>query len=320
LTNFISTVNNWSQKRIPFLFLIDFELQKPLAIKLSDVNPAEILYEVNGFTNAGCSGNFEKESLEFKKNPISLTDYQLKFSKVMRALRQGDSYLANLTIQTPIQINRTLQDLFFQAKAKYKLCYRNQFLVFSPESFIKIQNGIISSFPMKGTIDASLPNAKEIILDNPKEKSEHVTIVDLIRNDLSLVATDVTVSRFRYVEELKTTDRNLLQVSSEITGKLNTDFSFGNLLMGLLPAGSISGAPKRKTVEIIRDAEGELRGYFTGVFGIFDGINVDSGVMIRYIENTPNGFVYRSGGGITAQSDLVQEYQEAIDKVYAPVY
>lgn len=320
MTDFISTVNNWSQKRIPFLFLIDFELQKPLAIKLSDVNPAEILYEVNGFTNAGCSGNFEKESLEFKKNPISLTDYQLKFSKVMRALRQGDSYLANLTIQTPIQINRTLQDLFFQAKAKYKLCYRNQFLVFSPESFIKIQNGIISSFPMKGTIDASLPNAKEIILDNPKEKSEHVTIVDLIRNDLSLVATDVTVSRFRYVEELKTTDRNLLQVSSEITGKLNTDFSFGNLLMGLLPAGSISGAPKRKTVEIIRDAEGEPRGYFTGVFGIFDGINVDSGVMIRYIENTPNGFVYRSGGGITAQSDLVQEYQEAIDKVYAPVY
>lgn len=320
MTDFISTVNNWSQKRIPFLFLIDFELQKPLAIKLSDVNRTEILYEVNGFTNAGCSGNFEKESLQFKKNPISLTDYQLKFSKVMRALWQGDSYLTNLTIQTPIQINRTLQDLFFQAKAKYKLCYRNQFLVFSPESFIKIQNGIISSFPMKGTIDASLPNAKEIILDNPKEKSEHVTIVDLIRNDLSFVATDVTVSRFRYVEELKTADRNLLQVSSEITGKLNTDFSFGNLLMGLLPAGSISGAPKRKTVEIIRDAEGEPRGYFTGVFGIFDGINVDSGVMIRYIENTPNGFVYRSGGGITAQSDLVQEYQEAIDKVYAPVY
>lgn len=320
MTDFISTVNNWSQKRIPFLFLIDFELQKPLAIKLSDVNRTEILYEVNGFTNAVCSGNFEKESLQFKKNPISLTDYQLKFSKVMRVLRQGDSYLTNLTIQTPIQINRTLQDLFFQAKAKYKLCYQNQFLVFSPESFIKIENGIISSFPMKGTIDASLPNAREIILDNPKEKSEHVTIVDLIRNDLSFVATDVTVSRFRYVEELKTTDRNLLQVSSEITGKLNTDFSFGNLLMGLLPAGSISGAPKRKTVEIIRDAEGESRGYFTGVFGIFDGINVDSGVMIRYIENTPNGFVYRSGGGITAQSDLAREYQEAIDKVYAPVY
>lgn len=319
MTDFISTVNNWSQKKIPFLFLIDFELQNPIAIKLSDVNPTEILYEVNGFTNAACAGNFEKESLQFKKNPISLTDYQLKFSKVMRALRQGDSYLTNLTVQTPIQINRTLQDLFFQAKAKYKLCYRNQFLVFSPEPFIKIQHGIISSFPMKGTIDASMPNAKEIILNNPKEKSEHVTIVDLIRNDLSLVATDVMVSRFRYVEELKTTDRKLLQVSSEVTGKL-ADFLLGNLLQSLLPAGSISGAPKRKTVEIIRDAEGEPRGYFTGVFGIFDGTNVDSGVMIRYIENTPNGFVYRSGGGITTQSDLAQEYQEAIDKVYAPVY
>lgn len=320
MTDFISTVNNWSQKKIPFLFLIDFELQNPIAIKLRDVNPAEILYEVNGLTNDTSSNNFEAELTQFKKNPISLTDYQLKFDKVMHALQQGDSYLTNLTIQTPIQINRTLQDLFFYVKAKYKLYYRNQFLVFSPEPFIKIRDGVISSYPMKGTIDASIPNASEVILNNPKEKSEHVTIVDLIRNDLSLVATEVRVTRFRYVEELNTSNRNLLQVSSEVTGKLTNDFLLGNLLLSLLPAGSISGAPKRKTVEIIRDAEGEARGYFTGVFGIFDGMNVDSGVMIRYIENTPNGFVYRSGGGITAQSDLAQEYQEAINKVYAPVY
>lgn len=320
MTDFISTVNNWSQKKIPFLFLIDFELQNPIAIKLRDVNPAEILYEVNGLTNDTSSNNFEAELTQFKKNPISLTDYQQKFDKVMHALQHGDSYLTNLTIQTPIQINRTLQDLFFHVKAKYKLYYRNQFLVFSPEPFIKIRDGVISSYPMKGTIDASIPNASEVILNNPKEKSEHVTIVDLIRNDLSLVATEVRVTRFRYVEELKTSNRNLLQVSSEVTGKLTNDFLLGNLLLSLLPAGSISGAPKRKTVEIIRDAEGEPRGYFTGVFGIFDGMNVDSGVMIRYIENTPDGFVYRSGGGITAQSDLAQEYQEAIDKVYAPVY
>lgn len=320
MTDFISTVNNWSQKKIPFLFLIDFELQNPIAIKLRDVNPAEILYEVNGLTNDTSSNNFEAELTQFKKNPISLTDYQQKFDKVMHALQQGDSYLTNLTIQTPIQINRTLQDLFFHVKAKYKLYYRNQFLVFSPEPFIKIRDGVISSYPMKGTIDASIPNASEVILNNPKEKSEHVTIVDLIRNDLSLVATEVRVTRFRYVEELKTSNPNLLQVSSEVTGKLTNDFLLGNLLLSLLPAGSISGAPKRKTVEIIRDAEGEPRGYFTGVFGIFDGMNVDSGVMIRYIENTPDGFVYRSGGGITAQSDLAQEYQEAIDKVYAPVY
>jgi para-aminobenzoate synthetase component I len=320
LTDFILTVNNWSEKKIPFLFLIDFELQKPIAIKLSDVNPAEILYDVNGFTNAASFKGFSEEPLQFKKFPISLTEYQLKFDAVMRALQQGNSYLTNLTIRTPVQLNKSLRDLFFEVKAKYKLFYRNQFLVFSPEPFIKIQDYIISSFPMKGTIDASIPKAKEIILANEKEKSEHTTIVDLIRNDLSLVATDVQVTQFRYVEELRTSHQNLLQVSSEIKGKLNTDYRLGDLIFSLLPAGSISGAPKQKTLEIIRAAEGEPRGYFTGVFGIFDGMNVDSGVMIRYMENTDNGLVYRSGGGITAQSDLIQEYQEAIDKVYAPVY
>jgi len=86
--------------------------------------------------------------------------------------------------------------------AKYKLLFKNQFLVFSPETFVQIQDGVISSCPMKGTLDASIPNALQLLTDNPKEKAEHSTIVDLIRNDLSIVATDVRVRRFRYIEEI----------------------------------------------------------------------------------------------------------------------
>ena len=70
---------------------------------------------------------------------------------------------------------------------------------------------------------------------------------------------------------------------------------------------------------IIEAAEKEARGYYTGVFGYFDGENLDSGVMIRFIEEEGNKFFYRSGGGITTQSDLKSEYQEAIDKVYVPI-
>jgi len=101
-------------------------------------------------------------------------------------------------------------------------------------------------------------------------------------------------------------------------GVLKPDHAYPTL-MNLLPAGSVTGAPKAKTVQIIREAEEEQRGYYSGVFGYFDGDQLDSAVMIRFIEKTGNKFFYRSGGGITTQSKAEIEYQEAIDKIYVPV-
>jgi len=216
----------------------------------------------------------------------------------------------------------SLSEIFLRSQARYKLLMKKGLVVYSPEIFVQIQDGKIKSFPMKGTIDASIPDAEAIILADKKEKAEHATIVDLIRNDLNLVATNVKVERFRYVERIKTQQKDLLQVSSEITGILPTNYAeeIGDILMKLLPAGSISGAPKKKTVEIIQAAEGQERGYYTGVFGYFDGKNLDSGVMIRYIEKGENGLNYRSGGGITTFSDCEKEYQELLDKIYVPIY
>jgi para-aminobenzoate synthetase component 1 len=316
---FVQQINAWSDQKIPYLFVIDFELKKPFAFPLSDINPNELLYEVNGKSNAHLQLKLEKP-LMFEKYPVHPELYYRKYQVVADALHRGESYLTNLTIETPVTSNFSLHELFFATKAKYKLWFSNQFLVFSPEPFIRIMNGKIFSYPMKGTIDASMPQAKQTILQNEKEKAEHVTIVDLIRNDLSMVAYNVTVNRFRYVDELKTLQSTLLQVSSEIQGELKPNLGIGDVLMQLLPAGSISGAPKKKTTQLIREAEQKERGYFTGVFGIFDGENMDSGVMIRYIESTPQGLIYRSGGGITAMSKVEQEYEEATNKVYVPVY
>jgi para-aminobenzoate synthetase component 1 len=135
------------------------------------------------------------------------------------------------------------------------------------------------------------------------------------------VAEHVDVTRFRYVDELKTNKKNLLQVSSEISGILPSGYErrLGNIIMSLLPAGSVSGAPKPKTIAIIKEAEQQKRGYYTGVFGYFDGKIVDSGVMIRYIEYEDGKLFYRSGGGITTQSVEEHEYQEMIDKIYVPL-
>ena len=306
------------RNHIPFLFIIDFEMVKPRVYPLANV-PHEILFDCNGRSNYSPSA--VKTGPFFRKDPITKELYEKKFKVVANALANGNSYLTNLTIKTRLEGVPSLKSLFLCADAPYKLLVDNSFLVFSPETFIRIAGNKIFTYPMKGTIDAEVENAREKILADEKELAEHVTIVDLLRNDLSMIADDVSVTRFRYIEEIATSNKRLLQVSSEITGTLNKNpqHEIGSILAELLPAGSVSGAPKKKTLEIIRDAEGEKRGYYTGVFGIFDGNTLDSAVMIRYIEKSGDEYFYRSGGGITTQSNWQAEYQEAIDKIYVPL-
>lgn len=257
----------------------------------------------------------------FIPSPVLFPDYQKAFENVQRHLRRGDTYLLNLTFPTPVQTNLTLRELFFAAHAPFKLHVPGRFTVFSPERFVTIRNGIISSCPMKGTIDAAVPDAERRVLADEKEFFEHNTIVDLIRNDLSMVATSVEVKRFRYIDRIRTHRGELLQVSSEITGTLSGDrcARLGDTIFALLPAGSVTGAPKEKTVQIIRETETYDRGFYTGIFGYSDGRTFESAVAIRFVEQTAAGLVFKSGGGITALSDSRQEYEEMIRKIDVPV-
>lgn len=318
--HFIDQVNEWGAARTPFFFMIDFELKRPQGFKLSELDERQIKISFPTFTNSKTTET-PVLALQLNSNPISLDQYAKKFEIVASHLAYGDSFLTNLTIKTAIETNLSLDEIFVLASAPYKLLYENELVVYSPESFVKIRDGKIFSYPMKGTIDASVENAEQKILADEKELAEHVTIVDLIRNDLSIVADNVEVKRFRFIDKIKTQDGFLLQVSSEISGNLPLDYSqkLGNLLWRLLPAGSISGAPKKKTVEIIKEAEEEERGFYTGVMGYFDGTNLDSAVMIRCIENIDRKLFYRSGGGITTQSVCEREYKEALAKIYVPV-
>ena len=173
---------------------------------------------------------------------------------------------------------------------------------------------------MKGTISANENDAENTILSDYKESAEHFTIVDLIRSDLSRVATNITVDRLRYIDRLKTSKGDILQVSSEISGAILDSYKgrLGDMIFELLPAGSISGAPKQPTVNVIQQAESEPRGFYTGVFGYFDGSELDSAVMIRYIEREEGQMFFRSGGGITINSVCEDEYNEVLAKIYLP--
>ena len=317
----IEKINELGTKRIPFFFMIDFEMKKPIIYPLDEL-PDHIWYDLNGVSNRKAN---EADSVffRFEPNPVSKQEYTKAFTIVQGHLQYGNTFLLNLAFPSQVDTELSLEDVYHRSKAKYKLHLKDELVVFSPEIFVQIKDDYIYSYPMKGTIDAEAMGADLHILNDKKEIAEHSTIVDLIRNDLSMVAKEVRVTKFRYIDTIKTNVNKLHQVSSEIRGKLSSNFHdrLGSILFTLLPAGSISGAPKPKTLEIIREAELYDRGYYTGVFGIYDGETLDSGVMIRYIEQTADGSLqYRSGGGITAMSNLETEYQELIDKIYVPTH
>lgn len=323
MEDFEQKVTNFLKEEKPFLFIIDFSKSEKMAFTFEEAAEQNIYFNIKGTSN---DHNLEKSitdsrPIDLQYAPIYLEKYKKAFDIVKKELRNGNSFLLNLTFPTELKATESLKTIYQKAFAPYKLLYKNNFVVFSPECYIKIKDGYIHSYPMKGTINSNIPNAKGLLLSNKKELYEHNTIVDLIRNDLSMIAKNVRVNKFRYVEKIKKGNQELLQTSTEIQGKLPLDWkdNFAHLLLKTLPAGSISGAPKKKTLEIIAEVESEPRGFYTGIFGIFDGNQIDSAVSIRYIERIAGKHYYKSGGGITHLSTLKEEYQELIEKIYVPV-
>jgi para-aminobenzoate synthetase component 1 len=318
---FVSTLNTLAQQQQACLFLIDFECANYHVQPLTGLDK-DIFFNIDGITNTLFPAHFQPASNLEIQETVTFEDYQQAFNQVQQNFKNGNSYLLNLTFPTKISSSLSLQEIFYQSRAKFKLFFKDKFVVFSPERFIKIEHNIISTYPMKGTIDAAFPNAAHEILENPKELAEHTMVVDLLRNDLSMISKQVRVDKFRYLEKIRAGNTELLQVSSQISGTLppNWQANLGDLLFTLLPAGSISGTPKRKTLEIIQQVEGYERGFFTGIFGYFDGKDyLDSAVMIRFIERQGEQLIYKSGGGLTIDSDAHSEYQELLSKVYLPL-
>lgn len=383
----IDKINRLASQKEPFLFVINYQGDKAFIRQLSDINPEECLFDFEGRGNLSHAWKEtlkeETSEKEIWKEEISETtwqiepplyeDYERSFNIVKSNIMAGNSYLTNLTCRVPVSCNLSLEDIFHRAKGKYKLLLRRKrtqaedkahlkeenieenltpFVCFSPETFVRIKGGRIYSYPMKGTLDASLPNAEKLLMEDRKEAAEHATIVDLIRNDLSRVAEDVRVDKYRYIDVLHTNKGDILQTSSEISGRLPEDYRqhLGEILDAQLPAGSITGAPKDKTMQIIHEAEGYDRGFYTGIMGIYDHGELNSAVMIRFIEEetSPVDFetdgeknfkasegkgdeasegkrdeasrklYFKAGGGITSKSDCRKEYEEVIQKIYLP--
>jgi para-aminobenzoate synthetase component 1 len=307
------------------LFIISFDGKEAIVLPLDDIRSNLIKYAF--VSNQKVYTNVEYrnvEPIELKAVSIPYEIYETACAYIQNEQYNGESYLANLTFPSRIISDLTLENLFYVSHAPYKLFYTDEkieFSVFSPERFVTIADGKISTCPMKGTLKTVENFGAETLLNDIKEQAEHITIVDLLRNDLALVCSDVEVLKYRYVDTISTETGFLYQTSSLIEGELTDNYREhpAQIFEKLLPAGSVTGAPKKRTLEIIKKAEGYERGFYTGIFGIIDNKTVDSAVMIRFAENRAGSIYYKSGGGITIYSDPEKEYQELKDKIYVPV-
>ena len=302
----------------PFFFVVNYEQTAGYLVE-NPMNQSEVFFKFPTVKHKPFEISLPQKN-DFSVIPNKFEDYKRKFDKLQNYLQNKDISLANLTERTRIETNLSLENIFALSQSAYQIYISNEFVCFSPERFVKIAEGQISTNPMKGTIDADIPNAEKIILEDEKEIAEHNATVQLLREELSAVAENVRTSRFRYIDKLHTNRKNLLQVSSEIVGDLPADYKqhIGTILFSLLPAGSISGKPKQRAVEILREIEGLNRNYYCGIAGYFDGETLDSAVLIRFIEQDSGDLYFRSGGGITINSICEKEYQEVLNKVYLP--
>ncbi len=189
----------------------------------------------------------------------------------------------------------------------------------SPESQLIVQNRTAIVHPIAGTFrrtgnDAVDEQLAEKLAKDEKENAEHVMLVDLARNDLSRLCTDVTVSRFCEVQYFS----HVIHLVSEVKGKVPAGTNPFNLLAISFPAGTLSGAPKYKAMQLIDQYEKDARSYYGGCIGFvgFNG-NVNHAILIRSFLSKGNNLIYRAGAGIVAASDPASELQEVTNKLNA---
>ena len=189
----------------------------------------------------------------------------------------------------------------------------------SPEAQIKIGEGRAIINPIAGTFKRTGDDLKdresaEALAKDEKENAEHVMLVDLARNDLSRYAEDVTVDKYREVQFYS----HVIHLVSTVSGKLHHPENAVDMVMATFPAGTLSGAPKFKAMELIDKYENQNRGYYGGAIGIisFDG-SVNHAIMIRTILSKNNRLYYQAGAGIVAKSVEESELQEVSNKLGA---
>ncbi len=233
--------------------------------------------------------------------------------EVQRWIRAGDSFVANLTYRLKLERLADPAGAYAALRAQQRAPYGTLIhdgpcwvLCASPELLVRRRGVRACTRPIKGTRGHSVEDAAALAVD-PKERAELTMIVDLERNDLGRVASTGSVR----VRELFSVERHPGLCHLVATVEADVPGPAGTLLAALLPGGSVTGAPKRRTVSLLVGLETDARGVYTGTIGwCDDGGDMEWNIAIRTLVTTPVGSMYGTGGGITAESDPTREYLE----------
>src|SRR3989339_400456 len=262
------------------------------------------------------------------KFAITKKDFTNMVNKAKDYIRKGDiiqvvlsQVLSAKTVQSPFGIYRKLRGLNPSAYMFY-LRFKDLHLAgSSPEMLVRCEEGVVTTRPIAGTSprgeteeeDRRIENK---LLNNPKEKAEHIMLVDLGRNDLGRVSKfgSVKITEFTRIERYS----HVMHIVSEVRGKLKNSMDSYDVLRACFPAGTVSGSPKIRAMEIIDELENFRRGPYAGAVGYFDfSGNLDTCITIRTILINKDTAYIQAGAGIVADSKAQREYQETLNKAKA---
>jgi para-aminobenzoate synthetase/4-amino-4-deoxychorismate lyase len=298
----------------PLLHFIAFKSVTTLDRKTIDAAFAEILIDKEGLLCVH----------DFKLN-VSKNKYLDAIKKIKRYIIAGDTYQINYTIKYTFKLLGNVKALYGALRKTQPVEFGAllnfpdlKIVSLSPELFVRKKGNTLISKPMKGTAKRGL-NKKEdqfivdFLKNDPKTLSENVMIVDLIRNDFGRICKtgSVVVKNLFEVQTFKT----IHQMISTVKGKLKSNISLSDLFHGLFPCGSITGAPKIRTMEIINELENEARGIYTGAIGyIFPNNDLYFNVPIRTIVIDKKQCEMGIGSGIIYESNAKAEFEECLLK------
>ncbi len=256
----------------------------------------------------------------------SKVNYLKKVDKIKSLIFAGDTYQVNLSQEYYAKFNGSTSEAYLTLRKASPSPYsaflgfdHSHILSLSPEQFIAINHGKASTQPIKGTIarlnDVEADSAnKKLLLESDKNHAENLMIVDLLRNDFNKVCLPYTV-KTEYLFTLKSFT-NVHHLVSKVSGTISPDVSNLTFFMNCFPGGSITGAPKKRAMEIIDTIEDHKRGIYCGsIFYLSACGKMDSNITIRTLKIKGNTIHCYGGGGIVADSINTEEYEESVQKV-----
>ena len=259
------------------------------------------------------------------KEEVEAPAYQEAIKTIHHHIRQGDTYQVNYTVQLSQELKADplaiYNRLVVEQKAHYNAFIQHDdvsILSISPELFFEQDDRLLTTRPMKGTTRRGLTNQEDLqesawLKADPKNRAENMMIVDLLRNDMNRISEigSEQVTRLCQVEQYST----VWQMTSTIESRLRPEVDLVQTFRALFPCGSITGAPKISTMEIIHKTEKAPRGVYCGTIGILlpKGKRIFN-VAIRTLQMQGNQAIYGVGGGITWDSKWESEYQETKQK------